>query len=57
MNKRKTIRKYEHTNLEDELVEYTEIVYYYNDGKVKKERFDEHGEKIRRGRKKKIYNK
>lgn len=55
--KRKNIRKYMHTNLEGKTVEYTEIIYYYNDGKIKKERFDEHGEKIRRGRKKKIYNK
>jgi len=46
-----TKRKYMHTNHLNEEVEYTEITYSYKNGKTKKERFDETGEKVRRGRK------
>jgi len=41
-----TKRKYMHKNADKTEVEYTEITYFYADGKTKRERFNENGEKI-----------
>lgn len=52
--KKKKTRSYKHTKADGSVVDYTEIVYTMTDGKIKRERYDENGNKVQRGRKKKI---